>query len=415
MVQIYRKKWQRGIFKAFFGYVRDCLILMLPVEKIPAFIVKALYGIQADFAFMVHPRAYNDIFVSQPFLKPIKLVLRKKIAYRMLSKMPPFVLSTVKTKQNINGIVVGQMTIPETMFEERKVALRAAEKSLRLISKICKPKVVIGLGGWLPMISRRGVDLHKQAEKLGCVLTNGHCGTLASIYMTVERIAQIVGIPLSELSLAIIGVGKMGSNVAKAFNQKIKKITLIDINEISIRKTKSLLETICPHAQISILAFDRKNINAVKQSLTGCHIGVCATSTVRNLLRIKDLPLGFIAIDDSRPEALPRDPKNERIILEGGLLKIIDAQIDYDYGFGGSDDAFGCLGESFLLALDKGNLLNPTLGDVDLENFHRMVDFCRANGVREGDLRSSDSVISHRLIRDAFESRGFSIEKLVED
>jgi predicted amino acid dehydrogenase len=121
---------------------------------------------------------------------------------------------------------------------------------------------------------------------------------------------------------------------------------------------------------------------------------------------LRDIPNGFVAIDDSRPEALPRDPRHKRIILEGGLLKIKGVKLDYDYGFGQDENVFGCLGEAFVLALDQCKTLKPTVGDIDLENFHRVVDFCRKNCVSEGDLKSSDVLIMNDEIIDAFRQRG---------
>ena len=127
--------------------------------------------------------------------------------------------------------------------------------------------------------------------------------------------------------------------------------------------------------KIDIVISKSENNARLRAALKESHIGVCATSTFRNLLKVRDMPDGFIAIDDSRPEALPRDPKNERIVLEGGLLKILGSKINYDYGFGQDDNVFGCLGEAFILALDQEKSLSPTLGDVELDNFFNVLNF----------------------------------------
>ncbi len=409
MVQVYRKKWERGFSKALFSYIRDLLVLNLPFRRLPLFLVKILYGIDVRFAFIVHPRSYEDIFISVPFLKPIKFFMRKQLGYRFISRMPPFVLNVVRTKQKVDGIVIAQFTGPELIFKRRKECLTTLKGSLKLASKISRPGIAVGLGGWLPMISRRGAALDGYGHSLGLTLTNGHCGTLASIYLMVEKIAKVGGLKLRDLSLAIIGVGKMGGNVAKVFNDKVCRLLLIDIRASALEKVKEQLDLVNSFTKIDTLLSDTANPMQIKSALKECHLGVCATSTFRNLLKVRDLPDGFIIIDDSRPEAVPRDPKNERIILEGGLLKIDGARVGYNYGFGEDDNVFGCLGEAFLLALCHDGEIKPTLGDVDIRNFFKMIDFFKFFGIREGDLKSGDFKISDAVICDAFKRRNLII------
>ena len=398
------------------GYIRDSIILFLPIKRIPSFLTKLLYGTHVHFAFLVHPRAYQDIFISSPFLKPLQFLLRKKNAIRFFFDATPFVLNKVHSLQGVNGLVVALMTMPELMFERRKDSEKRLVAALKLISKIGSVGTVVGLGGWWPMVTRRGLSIKEQAEKLGLLVTNGHCGTLASIYLTIEKVARIGKLEKRDLCIAVIGVGKMGTNVARALNNKVKKLILIDLNESNLKKIKRSLEGHNNKTSIDIVVSNSENVSSLKEILKDCHIGVCATSSLRNLLKLRDLPDGFIAIDDSRPEALPRDPKNERIVLEGGLLKINGATIDYDFGFGQDDNVFGCLGETFLLALDKQQKLKPTLGDVDMENFFKVLDFCCANGVTVGDLKSSDASIGEADIEAAFKKRKYSqSEKAVHD
>lgn len=412
MVQIYRKKWQRGFFSSLLGYIRDGIVLVLPIKRLPAFLIRILYGVDAQFAFFVHPRAYQDVFISAPFLKVLKFLFRRERAFQFVSTTAPFVLNSVRTRQGVDGLVLAQLTVPELLFEKRNETLEKLEKALRLVSKISRPNTVVGLGGWFPMIVRRGVSLQDSSDALGLKVTNGHCGTLASIYMMVERIAKVARLNLEDLTVAIIGVGKMGSNVAKALNEKVRKLVLIEVNEGSLKKVVEQLKSEGSKTVIESVLSKEDDRAAIRQALKQSHIGVCATSTFRNLLRLRDMPDGFIAIDDSRPEALPRDPKKEKIILEGGLLKVKGAMIDYDYGFGQDDNVFGCLGEAFLLALDGGRTLEPTVGEVEMDNFFRVLKFCKANDIREGDFKTSDASVSDSDIEFALRKRGFLSKEL---
>lgn len=413
MVQMYRRRWHRGIFASFFGYIRDSLVSWVPCRRLPKFITQCLYGGAIEFAFLVHPRTYQDIFIPLSFLAWLKLFLRKTQAYNFFASFNPFVLNQVHTPHGIKGLVIAQPTVPEIMFEKRKETVAQLKKMIRLVGKIAKPEAVIGLGGWFPMVCRRGADLEEVASEQELIITNGHCGTLVSIYMTVEKIAAISNVNFSDIRLAIIGVGKMGTNVAKVFNGKVKRLTLIDVNKANLEKTKATLEVLPSDTKVDTF-LPTEDSKSFREILEDHHVGVCATSTFRNLLKLKDMPKGFIAIDDSRPEALPRDPKKERIILEGGLLKIKGATIDYNYGFGEDDNVFGCLGEAFLVALgNQGGRkeIAPTLGEVEMNNFFKFYELCKKCGVTEGDFKSAETYVSETEISEAMMNRNALIIK----
>ncbi len=400
MVQIYQRNWQRRIINAFICYLRDVIVNLLPVKKLPSFIIKLLYGVEPSFSFFVHPRSYQDVFISAPFLKPIKFFLRKKVAYKFVALIGPFVVSTLKTPSGINGLVVAQLMVPEILLTNRKDSLIRLKRMMKFIRKISRRGSVVGLGAWFPMFTKRGLALSESAKELNLVVTNGHLGTLISIYLTIHKIASLSNFKLSNLDIAIIGVGKMGGNVARVLNGKVRSLTLIDIQKSTLDKTKDILEKMPNSSQIKFF-LSQGDGRGVREALKGTQIGVCATSTFRNLLKLKDMPLGYIAIDDSRPEALPRDPRGERIILEGGLLRIRGATQEYDYGFGKDENVFGCLGEAFLLASDKKRIIHPTLGEVNIENFYNALKLFEKIEITVGDFKSSDTVISDQDIRNA--------------
>lgn len=410
MVQIYQKRWERNTIKSFLGYLRDTLVFFLPVRKLPKFLRRMLYGLPIRFAFIVHPRSYQDVYIAAPFLKPLKLIFRKNTTFEVLTKFPSFVTNYVHTAQGVEGVVVGQLTTPQVMLKRRKLSLKVLRRTIEFISKIAEDGAVVGLGGWFPIISNRGEALEEKATSLGLTITNGHCGTLASIYMTVHKLGALIGLDIKDIKIAVVGTGKMGTNVVRAFNGIVRQIFLIDINDRIIDKVIERISEPPTETQIGKCIFMSENIKDVRDILNKCHIGVFATSNLRNLLKIRDLPLGFIAIDDARPEAIPRDPKNERIILEGGLLKVNGAKIDYNYGFGEDDNVFGCLGEALLLAIRNDGYLKPTIGDVDMENFQRFLAVCRELNISEGDFKSTDRYVSNTEIQTAFSMRKLPLE-----
>jgi predicted amino acid dehydrogenase len=407
MVQIYRRKWTRGVIGSLLGYLRDLVVQLIPMRRLPLVLMKLLYGCaHYRFAFFVHPRTYQDIFIASPFLNPLKFILRKMMGYKFFSHCHPFVLNRVTARNGFHGVVIAKSIVPELITSRRKYALRSLEGMLKFASKICVDNATVGLGGWYPMVTSRGSALKEPASKLNLIVTNGHCGTLASIYLTVIKILQIVNIQLSQACLGLIGVGKMGMNIARVFNGKVKMLVLLDINGATLKKAESDLGKSAKNKTVIVtVKVAENNMSAVKEALQETHIGICATSNLRSLLRLKDLPVGYVVIDDSRPEAIPRDPKLGKLILEGGLLNVDGINIDYDYGFGAGSDVFGCLGEAYVLALDGLQQLAPTLGEVDMTNFYKFISFCSVNNVNEGNLKSSEYLVTRDVIEDAFKKR----------
>jgi hypothetical protein len=86
-------------------------------------------------------------------------------------------------------------------------------------------------------------------------------------------------------------------------------------------------------------------------------------------------------------------------------MKIKGIKQKYDFGFGIDDNVFGCLAESFLLAADKVETLQPTLGEVDFENFEKMIAAFSQLGVSVGDFKCRDEVIDEKRLVSIMKSK----------
>lgn len=412
MVRMYKKTWKKSFIVALLWYVRDALIYFLPFKKLSTSLIRLLYGMEPRFFFLVHPRRYQDIFIGVPFLGFLKYLIRKKTAAKIFSMLPPFVLSRVTNESGIHGMVIGYLVMPELMIANQKWALEKSKNMIDFCTKISNKGAIIGLGGWWPMVTRRGLSLKDYAKARGTIVTSGHCGTLLSMYLMIKKISQVVPLDLHNMAVAIIGSGKMGASVAKALYGEVGLLTLIDINEVKLKKLSAELKG--KPTRIDEICLG-KNAVRLREVFKKHHVGVCAASNIRNLMNFRDIPEGFAVIDDSRPEALPRDPKHQKLIFEGGLLKIKGIKTDYDYGFGMDENVFGCLAEAYILALDRNHDLKSTSGDVDEENFKKMEKFCVANGIEVGDFKSCDEIIPYQQIKEIINARILKSEIKVEN
>jgi len=410
-MQFYKKEekiisWYRKPLRNFILLIRDSFVFLLPSKRLPRFLIKLLYGINPKFVFFVHPRRKEDIYFALPFLVPVRKILGRRRFLKIISFFPPFILDIVRTRQGVNGFVVANLCIPEILLNDRKKSLQNTIRSLSFSSKILQKNGVFGLGGLWPMVTRRGLALTKHSKHRGIRVTNGHCGTLCSLFLTLQRLAFLGGIPFEDLKVAILGAGKMGENLARALYGKVAALTLVDINEARLDTVKRNLENLM--AKTDIQKYNNQNhFGGIGRVFSNNHVGVCTTSNLTRILRPEDIPLNTIVIDDSRPEGMPRQGNKDSVaVLEGGLMKVRGLRQSYNFGFSTGENVFGCLAESFMLAAAEGQTLSPTLGKVDFENFEKMKLACKQLGVTIGDFKCQHNDIKTEKLVTILKNKG---------
>jgi predicted amino acid dehydrogenase len=294
--------------------------------------------------------------------------------------------------------------LPELFLRKKKIALREALRALYFSAKLLPKDAVLGLGALWPMVTRRGLSLKRFALAKDTVVTNGHCGTLISLLLMIRNIAEFSNIPLQDFKVAILGVGKMGENLAHVLYGKVATLTLIDINEVRLDFVEKKLKKIMSETDIQKYT-NREDFGGMKEVFKNNHIVVCTTSNIKRIIKPEEIPDNSIIIDDYRPEGIPRELSGNRIVLEGGLLRINGIIQNYDYGFGFDENVFGCLAESYLLASDFSDILKPTLGDIDFGNFTKMMAICKELGVEVGDFKCRDKTVEKKRIISIIKSK----------
>jgi predicted amino acid dehydrogenase len=215
---------------------------------------------------------------------------------------------------------------------------------------------------------------------------------------------ELSDIRMDEAKIAILGAGKMGENLARALYGKVATITLIDINEMRLNLVERKLSETMSKTDIQKYN-NRADFRGIKEILENNHIAVCTTSNIRRVLRPEDVPDSCIIIDDSRPEGIPRNLSGNRIVVEGGLIKIKGLVQNYDFGFGIDENVFGCLAESFLLASESSKEIMPTVGEVNFENFYKMISLFQNNNIAVGDFKCRDNIIANDKIVSILKSK----------
>lgn len=393
---------------SFLNYVRDLFLFCWP-GRVPTRLKRFFLGCNPAFVFLVHPRRKEDVFKACSFFKPLRRVLGKRF-YHFLAFLPPVIIGRIELPHAMVGLVVTSTWLPELLLSNRKGALKEARRCLQFASKLVNPWQPVGLGGWWPIVTRRGLALRRYSSALRATITNGHCGTLCSLVRSVEKISSISCIEMSELSILVLGVGKMGTNIAKVLMNKVKLISLSDKNPARLEKV--LRELRSPSPSTAILKVENTPVD-LQYALQKHHFCICSISNVRRITQPDHLPQEVVILDDSRPEAFPRiyDRTRNIVVLEGGLMKIRGCHSNYDFGFGIGENVFGCLAEAYLLALcgAKEKLL-PTIGDVDRNNFLKMLSILDRYGISAGDFKSGDREVDDGWLGQLIAIKGKTVD-----
>jgi len=386
----------------FFNALRDLLVAHLPFNQLPPWLIRLLYGFNPDFIFLGHLRDIKDLYDMIPFSNILRRFLSDKVILRIATFWPAGIVTHVKWGEKMQGFIVAIPILPEALFAKRENTIKAMNKIVKFIRKISYKKVYVGLAAWWPMVTNNGLAFKRVLkENDRIVVTNGHTATLLSIYFTINKISSLVDMPLNEMKIAVIGIGKMGTAVVEILNNKVKALGFFDKNGIRLNFIEKKIKTKQSHTAISkhFVAnkqFSEKDILA----LSRYHIAVCTTSNIDFIINNVNLLSDILVIDDSRPEAFPRivDIKKKIVVLEGGLIKFKDIKVGVDFGFGKKDNVFGCMAEAIILAMNKERQIRPTLGDVDFDNFEKMSNFCKENDISEGDLKSGQRNINNEIL-----------------
>ncbi len=389
--------------------LRDFIVSMIPLQRLPSSWLKKLYGFEPDFFFLIHPRDMNDIYQSMPIVQKARRWLPEWLLVRLLSLSPCYAIADIGSKQGLRGLVISTTQLPIVLFSNPKRARAILARAFNFMRKLVSRKCYVALGGWWPIATDSGRECRQLLDENDRIqVTSGHCATIVSLYWTIKQISEIGGISLSEIDVLIVGVGRMGGGLARYLNGKIRRIGLMDRN---LNRAKEVEENLMATSSRSIIerlpVVDDTFISTLRNHARTYRIIICTTSNYGFLVKETEIPGNCIIIDDSRPEAFPRilDLQRHIAVIEGGLIRIDGIQVSRDFGFGETDDVFGCLAEAFLLTLDSGNKLPPSIGEVDQKELNQMLEFCRTHGISEGLLRSGHRIVSKQTIKQILNSR----------
>ena len=68
--------------------IRDLIVNLLPIKRLPKAWIQRLYGRDVSFIFLTHPRNSEDIFATFPFIRLLRKFFPDNVARKILKLSP---------------------------------------------------------------------------------------------------------------------------------------------------------------------------------------------------------------------------------------------------------------------------------------------------------------------------------------
>lgn len=345
-------------------------------------------------AFLVHPPNEYHIFTPLPLLRYTSpMFVRWLVKY-----LPPYRLGKLTVCRPYGVKVLGRLfTItvapehlqwPDRSRVSREMAVRQVRHQVRLAERWGTE--LIGLGAYLPAITRQGKVLLPEAKALGVGLTTGHACTVAVIRKYLYDLASNLDIDLGSEVVAIVGAaGSTGSAVARvlAYEGKVKHLLLIDL-PTKLRALESVAKECGGEISISLAALPKASVI------------VTLTTSPGSIINLEHLGPSVLIIDDSKPRNT--SPEILREAIQAGQALVVDVLAEvpnlkttfhYDLDLSRQAVTYTCLAEVLALAV-AGWQGNYSIGDVTLSQVQEMDKFLGLAGIKPASLTGFGSSIS---------------------
>lgn len=339
------------------------------------------------FAFVVHPRGYNDIISNIPFLK----IFPRKLVIKIFPYIWPFTVSKIKglkslvDDKDIKGWVIGIPMLAHQIMENRKLAQKKISEAIKLAQN--KGARVVGLGALTGSVTEGGAGLSKKGE---IIITAGRAYTAYIIKSYIEDAIKRFGVKKDKIVIAIVGAaGGVGSAVTRLLiEEPFKKFILIDV-ERKLEKVASVLKELkTKKTEIEI----SHQISIVKKA----DIIITATNAPEAVIESDDVKPGTIIIDDAQPSDLSEElikTRNDVIIIEAGVITAPGVRVGTNFRLANKNEIYSCLGEVMSLAASDWNT-EYSAGNITLEVVYNIANVANKIGLKLAPYQAFGKLVS---------------------
>lgn len=344
------------------------------------------------FAFVVHPRDYQDVLNNLPFLKKFS----RSTVLKILRRVWPFTvtevsgLKSLKDGSEIPGWVIGVPMLARDIMENRDLARKRIIQAALLGAK--RGAAVVGLGALTGSVTEGGIGL---LSHVPASLTTGRSYTAFIVVEYIQNVIKKLGLEKEKLTVAIVGAaGGVGSSVARRLaGEKFRKMILIDLDR-KLDRVKIIFEELKNHP-VEIAVSSR--VGDVREA----DIIMTATNAPEAVVQSDDVRPGTVIVDDAQPSDLsPELIKNrdDVIIIEAGVIAAGNLSFWMNFRLANRGEIYCCMGEAMALAA-SGHEGHYSLGEINSETIEHISKLSRQLGFRLAPYQSFGRLVSEERIQ----------------
>lgn len=244
---------------------------------------------------------------------------------------------------------------------------------------------LVGLGAYLPSLTKHGELLVEDPRLEGINLTTGHSCTIATITQFVDYVVKRCHINLHAETVAILGAaGSTGRGMARMLaHMKMPNVLLVDRESVGDKLAALGKECrkLSPTSDIRCSA-EPLDSGVLKEA----SIVIVLTTGVGSILEPQHLSPGTIVLDDSKPRNCTQKRLGE--MIAAGELVVIDVlgevpglEIGFHYDLNPAvPDATYTCGKELLLYRADERRGHGTVGEVTVERVLDMIELMEETG-----------------------------------
>lgn len=389
------------------------------------------------FAFLLHP---VDIQNYAEFDESLTLLSAEQLAdlsSRWGDMVEPFVVSSTRIIDKNGQRAYGDfICVPKTADQllglSNEEAIKEISTAIELATK--RGAKIVGLGAYTSVVTMGGRQLLPHTE---VALTTGNSYTVVSGVEALLAAAERIGMDLKLVTGAVVGAGgAIGKALALLLSEQVQRLILIGNplrpEKSEYRMLKVVVEIMqhlrslsqqghhfaprglgayvaalkdfpADEAPLSVwIDYAQKQLEHGvpltitvdrKTHLPKADVIMAATSSLEALIGADDLKLGAVVCDMSRPGNVSEavlEARPDVLVIDGGVVAVPNKpDLGWNFGFD-KGDAFACMSETMMLALEK-HYEHTSLGaDLNLEQLEMMRSFATKHGFTLAGFRNFD-------------------------
>ncbi len=351
----------------------DWLMLRLPRWRQP-------HGL----AFLVHPPNEHHMFTPWPLLRYLSpewsLWLTRHAPTCRIGRLTVHGADGSRAGGRLYGVMVAPehlLAVGTPYHVTREQAVEGVKRGVELARRwgAC----TIGMGAYLPPITRQGLLLADDPRFADVCLTTGHACTTLIIQQYLYAIAADVGIDRGHETVAIVGgAGSTGTSVARllARDGRVKRLLLVDLP----RKQQALTALADELGAETATSLD---------VLPDASVIIALTTAPGSILLPEHIGSSAVIIDDSKPRNTDEGILGP--LIDQGRLLVLDVLAEvpglevtfhYDLDLDRPKVTYTCLAEVFALHATGWRGGHYSIGDVGIDRVDDLAQRAQALGIR---------------------------------